>query len=84
MILPLLFPLSSSRDNSDFSTTNTPSTAEGLHFRLFGNCWIEQPCQKELEAISQYIPSMAALEAHLPSGICFFLFPVIVFELTYT
>ncbi|KAJ5968012.1 hypothetical protein N7501_004260 [Penicillium viridicatum] len=42
---------------------------EGLDFRLFGNCWIEQPCQKELEAISQYIPSMAALEALLPSGI---------------
>lgn len=48
---------------------------EGLDFRLFGNCWIEQPCQQELEAISQYVPSMTALEALLPSGICFFYSP---------
>lgn len=60
---------------SPFPVPNTPSMTEGLDFRLFGNCWIEQPCQQELEAISQYIPSMTALEALLPSGICFFYSP---------
>lgn len=57
----------------------------GLNFRLFGNCWIEQPCQKGLEAISQYIPSMAALEALPPSGTYMFLYiPRRCFGLTCT